>query len=220
MDSPISSFMEWFNLCTFLQLFLPFGFLPFNIWVQSQFQLISSCVLSLSLSFLLWSFRTKKREKKKEVFQPFGPLSRVSEQLKDFLQKKHIMCTQFLKDSYIPTHSLSLPDLFNLKKFSLEQSASNYCTLCDCCGCRNSCFCINQTKLQYWWVEIEYFHCNTHLQKQKQKQKKTIHTCTYMSLKTYNCCERKRRRRKTLLAFCCNLPFLNFWIDRILFFFY
>ncbi len=107
-------------------------------------------VFSLSLSFLLWSFRTKKREKKKEVFQPFGPLSRVSEQLKDFLQKKtHFVHT--ISKRLVHTYSLSLcvPDLFNFKKFSLEQSASNYCTLCDCCGCRNSCFCINQTKLQY-----------------------------------------------------------------------
>jgi hypothetical protein len=30
----------------------------------------------------------------------------------------------------------------------------------------------------------------------RNKKKNTIHTCTYMSLKTYNCCERKRRKEK------------------------
>ncbi len=136
--------------------FLAFWVLPLAIWVLSQFQLISSCVLSLSLSLSLshifYGVLEKTREKKKEVFQPFGPLWRVSEKLKEFFKRNHILCTQFLKDLYIPTLSLSLslcvPDLFNFKKFSLEQSASNYCTLCDCCSCRNSCFCINQTKVQ------------------------------------------------------------------------
>lgn len=55
----------------------------------------------------------------------------------------------------------------------------------------------------------------------KQKKNPFIHVL-YMSLKTYNCCERQRRKEKEnincLLAAAIG-PSLNFWIDRNLFFY-
>jgi hypothetical protein len=120
----------------------------------------------------------------------------VSEQLKEITHFVHTIYKRLVVHTYSLSLSLSLPDLFNFLKILLWSNQHLIIVPCVMIVAAAEIPPSVSIKQSFRIGELKPNTSIAIHTYKTQKKKKPIHTCTYMSLKTYNCCERKRRKEK------------------------